>query len=85
MHHYVAMKRTTVMLPSALKAKAERRARKKGLSFGEIVRESLGRYLRAEGEHETLDPLFADQAVFDGPVPRNLSADHDRYLYDEES
>ncbi|MGH7856436.1 MAG: hypothetical protein ACREQY_03830 [Candidatus Binatia bacterium] len=79
------MKRTTVMLPSELKAKAEQRAREKGLSFGEVVRESLGRYLRAEGGQKAVDSLFADQAVFDGPVPRDLSADHDRYLYDEES
>ena len=28
------------------------------------------------------DPLFED-AVFDGPAPRDLSAKHDNYLYDK--
>ena len=27
------------------------------------------------------DPLFADSAVWTGPAPRDLSANHDQYLY----
>ena len=31
------------------------------------------------------DPFFADKAVWMGPVPSDLSANHDKYLYDEET
>ena len=35
------MKRTTVMLPPELKARAMRSARERGISFGELLRRSL--------------------------------------------
>jgi hypothetical protein len=31
------------------------------------------------------DPLWADVPVYDGPVPADLSVNHDKYLYDEDS
>jgi hypothetical protein len=75
-----AMKRTTIMLPEALRRRAAIRASQRGISLGELIRDSLDAALPgASYEH---DPLFED-AVFDGPAPRDLSAKHDRYLYDK--
>ncbi len=78
------MKRTTIMLPEDLKARAENRARNQGVSLGELVRLALERLLertRKGGGAE--DPLFADEAVHTGKNPRDLSEHHDRYLYGE--
>ncbi len=79
------MHRTTLMLPSELKARAQGRAQELGISFGELVRQALETELsasqtRSRGE----DPLFADNAVFVGEAPADLSEAHDRYLYDEQ-
>jgi len=79
------MKRTTVMLPTELKAKAERRAYERGVSFGELVRESLENALDSREERRTEDPLFKDDAVFRGRTPRDLAEKHDEYLYDDEA
>ena len=77
-----SMKRTTIMLPIDLKAKAERKAREDRRSLGDIVRESLGRYLSVASSGPS-DPLLSDEAVFKGPAPRDLSSEHDRYLYED--
>jgi hypothetical protein len=36
------------------------------------------------GETED-DPLFLDNAIFDGTTPEDLASNHDRYLYGDES
>lgn len=74
------MKRTTVMLPAELKAKAMRAARERGISFGELLRRALTATVEAPpAQYE--DSAFADAAVFDGPAPADLSEGHDGYLY----
>ncbi len=76
------MNRTTIMLPPDLKARAERRARDRGISLGELIRQSLATALTAAGTPRLAsDPLFADDATWDGDTPPDLSAEHDRYLY----
>jgi hypothetical protein len=60
------MKRTTVMLPAELKARAERRAYDLGVSFGELVRETLQGALESGEEPRTEDPLFKDAVVYRG-------------------
>ncbi len=76
------MERTTIMLPPKLKAQARRRAQERGVSLGELIRESLAVALgRAENGRKASDPLFADEAVFMGDAPSGLSRDHDRYLF----
>lgn len=70
--------RTTIMLPATLKARAHQRARELGVSFGELVRESLAHAVAPDPRE---DPLFFDEAVFDGDAPADLAADHDRHLY----
>ena len=79
------MHRTTIMLPEELKAQAERRARRLGVSFGKLVREALAAHLATEPPAATRDPLFADHAVYDGPVPSDLSEQHDDYLYGDDA
>lgn len=79
------MKRTTVMLPTELKARAERRAYELGVSFGELVRESLHSALESGAERRTEDPLFSDAAVYGGRTPKDLAERHDEYLYDDEA
>lgn len=34
-----------------------------------------------DGDLRMADPLFADEAVFDGEAPEDLSLRHDDYLY----
>lgn len=74
--------RTTIMLSPELKARAVKRARARGISFGELVRDSLSAVLD-ERKSEMNDSLFSDSATFSGRAPADLSAGHDRYLYDE--
>ena len=78
-----AMKRTTIMLPDELRRRALFRARQKGVSLGELIRDSLDAALPAGTYEPGPDPLF-DGVVFDGPAPADLSANHDKYLYDDE-
>jgi hypothetical protein len=75
------MKRTTVMLPADLRRRAFVRARERGVSLGELIRESLGASLPRTGPARAEDPLFAEAAVFEGEAPRDLSAAHDEHLY----
>jgi hypothetical protein len=75
-----AMKRTTIMLPEALRRRAAFRAKQRGISLGELIRDSLDAAL--PGVSYDQDPLFED-IIFDGPAPRDLSAKHDKYLYGE--
>lgn len=76
------MKRTTVMLPVELKARAVRTARERGISFGELLRRALAAALEMpEAESAYADPVFTDSAVFEGETPADLSSDHDGYLY----
>ena len=76
------MQRTTVMLPRELKLRALESARAKGISLGEIIRESLERALQ-EGANDSRarDPLLSDSEVFSGEAPRDLAEHHDDYLY----
>ncbi len=78
------MKRTTIMLPEDLKARAFQYCEQKGISLGRLLREMLERKLddtawQGSGE----DALFADQEVFQGEVPADTSSNHDAYLYED--
>jgi len=79
------MHRTTIMLPADLRSQATRRAREMGISLGELIRESLADWLGRTEAPNNEDSLLADDAIFEGPVPRNLAAEHDRYLYGDGS
>jgi ribonuclease BN (tRNA processing enzyme) len=75
------MKRTTIMFPHDLKARAERAARERGISFGELVRRSLRSALEATpNRSDYSDPLYADNVVYTGDTPADLASAHDGYL-----
>ena len=75
------MQRTTIMLPVDLKQRAESLAKRLGVSLGELIRQSLEAALRGNAGEVREDPFFQDRAVYAGPVPASLSADHDDFLY----
>ncbi len=77
------MHRTTMMLPAELKARAVKRAKKMGISLGDVIRESLAAALGNGKKQEEVDPFFADTAVYDGPAPRDGIKNLDHYLYDK--
>jgi len=78
-----AMKRTTIMLPEDLRRRARASAKQRGVSLGELIRDSLDASLPQTSYDNARDPLFED-VIFDGPAPRDLSRSHDKYLYDDE-
>lgn len=73
------------MLPAPLKQRAQRLARRLGISFGELVREALEATLRGHEGEVREDPLYGDDAVFGGEAPADLADRHDDYLYDEKA
>jgi hypothetical protein len=73
------------MLPADLRRRAFDRAKERGVSFGELVRESLDSALPAAGHARGDDPLFSDAAVFTGKAPKDLSVAHDLHLYDRDA
>ncbi|MFN3234243.1 MAG: hypothetical protein ACE365_02360 [Gammaproteobacteria bacterium] len=76
------MNRTTIMLPETLKMKASKLAMKRGVSFGELVREALELVCRSEGKH-TYDAFYEDRRIYKVCRDRDLAEKHDDYLYDE--
>jgi hypothetical protein len=85
---YGIMNRTTIVLPEKVKAQAMKQARARGISFGELMREALGRELRGAGGEDAarrrrrgaIEAMlrFGQHAR---PGPRDLSARLDDYLY----
>ena len=77
------MERTTIMLPSDLKAKVQKRANYMGMSLGQYIREAVVNSLEYQQRDQPIeeDPLFADDAVFVGKGPGDIAENHDRYLY----
>lgn len=85
------MWKTTLMLPIELKERAQRIARTRGISFGELMRQSLESTVVADERTKSLedDPFWADlrnlknlpPPEFDAPT--DMAANHDKYLYDD--
>ncbi len=73
------MEHIDITLPAELKTRAETLAREEGVSLEEFVRELL----KARLQTAEPDPFFADHETFDGDVPSDTAANHDKYLYDE--
>lgn len=77
---------TTISLSPDLQQKVEREARARGMTVSEFVRESLERAVSPEPSSEVkAASLFADNAVYRGECPSDLSTHHDSYLYGDES
>jgi len=75
------MHRTTIMLPDELKSLAEAQAQRMGCSLGQLIRDALDRELRQSPEDGARDSLFGDLETFDKPGPKDVSVNHDEYLY----
>lgn len=72
------MHRTTILLPEDLHRAAEREARRRGLSLGELIRRRLRPAL--QGQQAEVPAFYSRKAWRDsGPV--DFSAQHDKYLY----
>ena len=52
-----------------------------GIPFAELVRQAIEAHLAVPSDRVDEDPLFGDIPVYEGPVPANVSDDHDAYLY----
>jgi hypothetical protein len=52
-----------------------------GISLGELIRGALEAALRGDAGEVREDDLFADNVIYDGPVPEDLSDRHDEHLY----
>ncbi len=79
------MKKTTIMLPPDLKARALRKADKLGVSLGEFIRTSLQNALEQSSTQFKNDSLLCDKQAFYGKGPKDIAEKHDDYLYGEES
>jgi hypothetical protein len=80
------MERTTVVFPAGLKKRAMKIARRQRVSFSEFVRQAVEHAVPAPRKRwKGKDPLWSDVPVYDGPVPADISINHDKYLYDEDS
>lgn len=76
------MKRTTIMLPGDLRAKAKRVAKARGVTLGELVREALADKIAAPGGADAIfRPVALPEDVDLSRVPRDLAGNHDKYLY----
>jgi hypothetical protein len=78
-----SMHRTTVMLPEALKRAAQAHASQRGISLGELLRESLEHRLREQPPDRSRDPLFLDRATYADTGAADTAERHDDYLYDD--
>ena len=74
------MRRTSILLPQSLRNRADRHARRLGISFGELVRRSLDTMLNDFEGPAGRDSFFADDAVHTGEVPSGASIHHDEHL-----
>ncbi|MBK1631584.1 hypothetical protein CKO31_12685 [Thiohalocapsa halophila] len=71
------------MLPEALKRAAQAHACQRGISLGELLRESLEYRLRQQPVARSHDPLFGDQTVHADDGPQDAAEGHDALLYDD--
>lgn len=72
------------MLPEGLKERATAEARRRGVSFGEFVREAMQAALKGDRPKGGAgDSLLSDRAVYQGQVPADSSTRLDDYLYGE--
>lgn len=69
-----ANRRTTIVLPAALRAQAKRRAKERGESFASLLRRALERELAAEPHGR--DPIF-QVTLYPEIRRRDGSANHD--------
>lgn len=75
------MTRTTIMLPEDLKARVSKIAHLKGMTLGQLIRESLNHVIEDVGAKAESDPFWSDRSVFKDAGPADAAKNHDAYLY----
>ncbi len=77
------MHRTTILLPESIRLKAIRYAQKQGISLGELIRTSLEMRMSSNGQIINATDIFMnDKRVYSEKIPKDLSKQHDNYLYE---
>lgn len=76
------MDRTTIILPPRLKLKLKQRAQKEHISFGELVRRAVERYLLWQDDPYKHDSFFSSNLQVD-VTPSDMSENVDEALYEE--
>lgn len=71
------------MLPEGLKAKLEKEAVREKISFGELVRRALQKYLFIKKDPYAHDTFFSSKTVFESEGPDDNALNHDKYLYED--
>lgn len=74
------MFRTTIMLPEAFKSKLDREAKKEKISFGELVRRALQKYLLIREGATAQDSFLSSKTIFHDEGPSDVSEKHDQHL-----
>lgn len=74
------MHRTTILLPRPLRMQLERAAQREAISFGELVRRVLQKFLLKDQGAASNDPFFANHTTFEDRGPRDVARQHDTYL-----
>ena len=76
----IAMHRTTILLDTEVKAKAQIRAERLGISLSQLIRNSLEKEVSIEPASQ-LDPFWADREIIEDEGPVDYVENHDYYLY----
>ena len=74
------MFRTTIMLPEAFKSRRDREAEREEISFGELVRRALQKYLLIREGAGGHDSFLSSKTLFQDKGETDVSEQHDRYL-----
>lgn len=70
------------MLPENFKSRLDREAEREEISFGELVRRALQKYLLIkEGAHDT---FLSSKTIFQDEGETDVSEHHDRYLHNRD-
>lgn len=76
------MYRTTIILPEHFQTRLKKEAQQKNLSFGELIRNVLEKYILTQDKPEQFDPFLSSTTVFDDDKT-DVAKNHDRYLYND--
>lgn len=75
------MDRTTIVLPPELKFQAQRLAHENHVSLAELIRSALKVQIEKFSKSKKTDLFLEDRNFFKGQAPKDLSENHDDYLY----
>ncbi|MBF0491746.1 MAG: hypothetical protein HQM15_03100 [Deltaproteobacteria bacterium] len=74
------MYRTTLVLPETLKRRVLQESSREKISFSEMVRKALEKYLLSKHHSAQEDSFFSNKILLEDEGPKDVSRFHDRYL-----